>query len=134
MDIFFDTTQFMAHGNCYVWRPEILWLHVISDLVIAVAYFSIPITLQYIIRQKPTAFPNRWIAYMFSVLITSSGLLHLMNIVIIWYPIYFWEGLFKAATASISFSSAILFVPLALRFLKSTNIMQSEDEDKNEKI
>lgn len=119
MDTFFDTSQFMAHGNCYVWRPEILWLHVISDVVIAAAYFAIPVTLLYIIRQRPQAFPNRWIAYMFSVLISTSGLLHIMSIVTIWYPIYFWEGLMKAATASVSFSAAILFVPLAPRFLQS---------------
>lgn len=134
MDSFFDNTQFMAHGNCYVWRPEILWLHVISDLVIAGAYFAIPIILLYVIGQKPTAFPNRWIAYMFSVLIAASGLLHVMNIIVIWYPLYFWEGLFKAATASISFSSAILFVPLAPRFLKSANLLHNMAVNKNENI
>jgi len=121
MTSFIDSTQFLAHGNCFAWRPEILWLHVISDLVIAIAYFSIPITLMYIIRRQPQAFPNRWVVYMFSIFITLSALSHVMAIVILWHPIYFWEGILKAATASVSFSAAILFIPLAPRFLRSFN-------------
>ena len=38
---------FEPHGHCYLWLPEILWLHVISDAFIALAYYSIPIALIY---------------------------------------------------------------------------------------
>ena len=34
--------DFMPHGYCYLWFPEILWLHVLSDGLIALAYFIIP--------------------------------------------------------------------------------------------
>jgi len=43
---------FMPHGHCYFWRPDILWLHVISDGIIALAYFSIPVTLLYFLRRR----------------------------------------------------------------------------------
>jgi hypothetical protein len=33
---------FMPHGMCFLWRPELLWLHAFSDAVIALSYYSIP--------------------------------------------------------------------------------------------
>jgi hypothetical protein len=32
---------FMPHGHCYLWRPGVLWLHLLSDALIALAYTSI---------------------------------------------------------------------------------------------
>jgi EAL domain-containing protein (putative c-di-GMP-specific phosphodiesterase class I) len=41
-----DQQSFIPHGHCYLWMPEVLWLHVMSDAVIAAAYFSIPFALR----------------------------------------------------------------------------------------
>jgi hypothetical protein len=38
---------FMPHGMCYLWRPSVLSLHLVSDALITLAYFSIPFTLVY---------------------------------------------------------------------------------------
>ena len=38
----FSADGFMPHGMCYLWRPDILGLHVTSDALIVLAYFSIP--------------------------------------------------------------------------------------------
>ena len=46
------SNEFMPHGMCYMWRPELLWLHVISDALIFLSYTSIPITLVYILRMR----------------------------------------------------------------------------------
>jgi two-component system NtrC family sensor kinase len=42
----------MPHGYCFLWDRGLLLLHVISDCLIAVAYFSIPITLAYFVRKR----------------------------------------------------------------------------------
>ncbi len=39
------SSTFMPHGQCYLWDANLLRLHGISDALIAVAYFSIPLTL-----------------------------------------------------------------------------------------
>jgi two-component system sensor kinase FixL len=49
----FDIKGLIPHGYCLSWSPILLWLHVISDLVITVAYYSIPLTLIYFIRKLP---------------------------------------------------------------------------------
>jgi hypothetical protein len=39
----------MPQGMCYLWRPGVLSLHLVSDALIALAYFSIPFTLVYFV-------------------------------------------------------------------------------------
>lgn len=48
-DLLAGTNSFMPHGFCYLWMPTILWLHIISDTIIALAYFSIPFALLYFV-------------------------------------------------------------------------------------
>ena len=38
----FGSGDFRPHGYCDLWDPGLVWLDVISDSLIAVAYFSIP--------------------------------------------------------------------------------------------
>src|SRR5438477_11276243 len=48
MDFFrglFGQNGFMPHGHCYLWGPGLMRLHLISDFLIAAAYFIIPLTL-----------------------------------------------------------------------------------------
>src|SRR4030095_11650516 len=40
------SSNFEPHGHCYLWNPGLVGLHVVSDALIAVAYFSIPVTLK----------------------------------------------------------------------------------------
>ena len=41
------STAFMPHGQCYLWKTELLWLHGVSDALITLSYFSIPLALLY---------------------------------------------------------------------------------------
>ena len=45
------TSDLMPHGYCYLWKPEIVWLHAVSDGLIALAYYLIPTTLVYFVRK-----------------------------------------------------------------------------------
>ena len=42
----------MPHGYCYLWNPGWVWLNVISDSLIAVAYFNIPVGLLWVVRKR----------------------------------------------------------------------------------
>jgi len=69
---FLDSERFMPHGHCYFWKPELLWSYVASDLLIAVAYYSIPIALIYFVRKRKDLEFN-WIFIMFSAFIFACG-------------------------------------------------------------
>jgi hypothetical protein len=48
----FSSDGSMPHGHCYLWNQPMMWLNVISDGLIAVAYLTIPVTLIYIARKR----------------------------------------------------------------------------------
>jgi CheY-like chemotaxis protein len=108
----------MPHGTCFLWRPDILTLHVIADSAIALAYFSIPFALLYFVRRRKDPRFN-WIFVCFAVFIIACGTTHLMEIWTIWQPLYWISGVIKAITALASVPTAILLVrliPQALRW------------------
>jgi PAS domain S-box-containing protein len=107
---------FMPHGNCYLWTPSLIGLHVVSDSLIALSYLSIPITLVHFIRKRRDI-PFSWLFLCFGAFIVACGGTHMMEIWTIWFPSYWLAGALKAATACFSIVTAILLirvVPLAL--------------------
>jgi PAS domain S-box-containing protein len=114
-DLFFPS-DFMPHGYCYLWNPGLVWLHVVSDSLIALAYFSIPITLAYFIRKRRDL-PFSWILVCFGVFILACGATHLMEIWNLWHASYWFSGGVKAVTALASVSTAIILVRLTPQVL-----------------
>lgn len=112
----FLNNEFMPHGHCYYWQPDILWTHVISDGLIALAYYSIPITLLYFLVRRGTI-QYWWLVTMFAAFILLCGTTHIFGIITVWNPIYPLEGGVKAATAAISMLTAVALVPLVPRML-----------------
>jgi PAS domain-containing protein len=108
---FFSTDGFMPHGTCYQWDPILIRLHVVSDGLITLAYFSIPITLLYLVHKRKDLQFN-WIFLCFAVLIIACGTTHLMEIWNIWRPMYWLSGGIKAVTAASSVITAILLIRL----------------------
>lgn len=102
---------FMPHGNCYLWQPGLVWLHLLSDGFIALAYASIPLTLIYFVYQRRNL-PFSRIFLMFAAFIIACGMTHAMAIWTIWHPDYWLSGLIKAITALISVYTALELIPL----------------------
>ena len=92
------SSDFLPHGTCYLWNPKIVWLHVISDGIITLSYYCIPLSLIYLLRRRKDL-PFNWIFWMFGMFILGCGTTHLMEIWTIWHPTYFLSGVVKAITA-----------------------------------
>jgi signal transduction histidine kinase len=112
----FSTYGFMPHGCCYSWNPAVIWLHVISDGLITLAYYSIPLTLIYFVRKRKDLMFD-WMFICFAVFIVSCGTTHLMEILNIWHPTYWLSGVIKAITAIASIATAILLIRLVPKAL-----------------
>ncbi|MBZ5538934.1 MAG: two-component sensor histidine kinase [Acidobacteriia bacterium] len=102
---------FMPHGFCYLWNWKLVWLHVISDTLVALAYISIPLTLTYFIRKRKDV-PFNWMFLCFGIFIVACGATHVMEVVTLWIPAYWLSGGIKALTALASVPTAILLVHL----------------------
>lgn len=126
----FSNEGFMPHGHCYLWTPELLWLNVVSDSVIALAYLSIPLTLIYFIHKRSDLPFNRMFAA-FGVFILACGATHVLEIWTIWNPAYWLAGFIKAMTAVASIVTAVLLVkliPAALRIPSQRQLTLINDE------
>ena len=110
------SSDFMPHGYCYLWNPGLVWLHVVSDALIALAYFSIPVTLIYFIRKRRDL-PFNWMFVSFGIFILACGATHTMEVWTLWHGTYWLSGAIKAVTAMASLPTAILLVQLVPRAL-----------------
>lgn len=122
---FFASKPFIPHGHCYLWQTELVWLHIISDSLIALAYYSIPIVLLYFVRKRQDL-PFNSIFLLFGTFIVACGTTHLMEIWTLWYPTYWVSGFIKAITASVSVYTALELVPLVPKALALPSPAQLE--------
>lgn len=112
----FATDNFMPHGHCFLWQPDILLTHVISDAVTAIAYFSIPLVIVlFHLRRRGIGFQR--ISLLFAAFVFGCGLTHVMGIVVLWDPQYQVQGIAKALTAIVSLWTAIELWPLLPRLI-----------------
>lgn len=108
--ILFDTSM-MPHGHCYLWNDNLVNLHVISDLLIAVSYFTIPVALTTLVRKREDLQFN-YIFLFFALFIFACGATHVIAIYNVWNGAYWLSGTFKAIAAVASVVTAILVWPL----------------------
>ena len=129
-------TDYMPHGHCYYWKPEILWLNVFSDLLIASAYFSIPIAIYYFVKRRPDI-EFKGIFLLFSLFILCCGITHVISIVVIWHGSYGIHGLSKLVTAVVSMLTAYKVfqsIPLAVSLPSIDEMKKAYEDASNEKI
>ena len=105
-------SDFMPHGHCYFWEPGVLWLNAISDGLIALAYYSIPIIL-FLFARKRKDLNFNWIFVAFGAFILACGTTHFMAVWTIWIPTYRLDGMIKAITAIASITTAWALYRLA---------------------
>ncbi|MBE9129546.1 response regulator [Coleofasciculus sp. LEGE 07092] len=121
--------SFIPHGHCYLWKPGLVGLHVISDSLIALAYYSIPVTLVSFVRKRQDL-PFDWIFLMFSAFILACGTTHLMEVWTLWHPDYWLSGFIKVITAGVSLGTAVSLVQLIPKALELPSPAQLEKEIK----
>jgi signal transduction histidine kinase/CheY-like chemotaxis protein len=96
---------------CMESESAVVWLHVVADAAIALAYYSIPIALLYFVRRR-TDLTFRWMFVCFALFILACGTTHVMNIVAIWHAVYRFDGLLKLVTGFVSIATAGFLWPL----------------------
>jgi len=131
----FVSELFIPHGHCYLWKPELVGLHIVSDSLIALAYYSIPITLVYFVRKRHDI-PFHWIFWLFGTFIVACGTTHLIEIWTLWHPTYWLSGSIKAITALASVYTAfelVSLVPQALA-LPSPGQMETTNQELQHQI
>lgn len=111
-----DPAPFMPHGMCLLWDPVLIWLHLLSDGAIGLAYFSIPVALVVFARRRRDL-AYKWMFLLFGAFIFACGTTHFFGAWTLWNANYVAEGLVKGFTAIVSIATATLLWPLIPRAL-----------------
>ncbi|MGP1375807.1 MAG: GAF domain-containing protein [Almyronema sp.] len=124
--IFSSELPYVPHGHCYLWQKPLVGLHVVSDLLIAIAYFSIPAMLIYFVHKRQDT-PFSKVFLLFGLFITACGVGHLLDIWTLWFPNYWMAGAERAITAFVSCLTAIRLVEWMPQFLALRSPQELED-------
>ncbi len=103
--------SYIPRQVCMNNERDVIWLNLISDSVIALAYYSIPIGLVYFVRKRRD-FTFHGLVVAFAAFILACGTTHVFNIISIWHPVYRLDGIVKAITGGLSVMTAIALWPL----------------------
>ncbi|MGF1495973.1 MAG: ATP-binding protein [Elainellaceae cyanobacterium] len=126
--------DFISQRQCYLWPPELVGLHVLSDLLIAVACISVPLILIYFLQQRPhSLFRGTFILY--AGFLSLGALTHLLAIWTLWYPDYWLAGIVKALTAAVSLVTVfrlLAVVPRALALPSAAQLESTNQELANQ--
>lgn len=120
----------MPHGQCLLWRADLLFLHIGGDILTVAAYFIIPSAMIFLIKGRDDLTFN-WVSTLFASFIFLCGITHLINIINIWHGYYFVEGLFKFMTGLVSAVTAIMvwkLMPKALAIPSHNDLIQKNKE------
>jgi signal transduction histidine kinase len=104
------------HGYCLFWDPGLIWSHVVSDALIGLAYFSIPVVLAKLISKRRDI-EFGWVVWLFAAFIMACGFTHFMSIFVFWVPAYGIQAVVKIITAAVSVATAVLLWPLLPKIL-----------------
>jgi signal transduction histidine kinase/CheY-like chemotaxis protein len=103
----------IPHGACLLWRPELIWLNVISDAMIAIAFFTTAFVLGFYVWRRRREVMFRSVFWALAIFAAMCGLTRLESILILWVPAYDIEAATKTVLALIS--AAVTVVMLLAR-------------------
>jgi len=122
-------SSYMEHGACFSWEPGLVWLHVISDIVTGIAYYSIPAALFYF-AYKRRDLPFHRVILLFGIFILACGTTHFLAAYTVFVADYWIEGGVKAFTALVSAVAAYYMIPLIPEAIAMPSLTKSLKENR----
>lgn len=118
-----------SHGFCLLWNDTIILWSIITNGLIALTYYLIPIVLYTVAVATnfkiPKNYKNTLLAFAAFIFFCGTG--HLLDILLIWVPWYWFKIYWDGATAISNIVALIFLSPVAKRFV---DIIRIETSDK----
>lgn len=121
---------FLPHGYCISWNSGLIVSLVIGNLLIALAYFAIPFIILKFIRQR-SDIDFRYLHWLFAGFIVTCGITHLLHVVELWYPVYYFEAVMDVVTAIVSVIAAVVLwkiLPVLVNLPSSSQLRSANEE------
>ncbi|WP_088343100.1 MULTISPECIES: ATP-binding protein [Rhodomicrobium] len=119
----------VPQGYCLLWRQDLVTLHAVSDIVLAVAFVIIPAGLWHFARHR-TDLEFRGLFLLFAAVILLTGITHLIDMITTWMPIYGAHGVMKALTATVAVAAAYVLWPAIPKALSAPTLASLRDANR----
>lgn len=126
----FQTNGFMPRWVCGRWTEAHGWLYILSNVVIGLSYFAIPVMLFVFVKKKKNV-PFKGVFLLFSLFIIFCGVTHILDAIMFWVPIYRLNAVMLFLTAITSAVTVFVLykkLPLALNLKSPEQLQKIIDE------
>ncbi len=118
----FATDQWPARWKCGNWSDFHGWLYIVSDLMIWLAYFLIPIIIIDYFIKKRGALKFQNVYFLFAAFILLCGSTHFLDALMFWTPVYRVSALVRFITGIVSLLTVFYLIKvLPDAFRQKTN-------------
>ncbi len=122
-----STSKWPARWHCGYWSDFHGWMYIISDLMIWLAYFLIPLVIvRYALKRKNVQFYKAYI--LFAAFILLCGTTHFLDALMFWVPVYRINAVVRLITGIVSLFTVyhlIKLLPTAFK-LRTTADLEAE--------
>ena len=124
----FDSSQWPARWHCGYWTDFHGWLYILSDLMIWLAYFMMPIIIfRYVSKRKQVIkFPGLYL--LFAAFILLCGTTHFLDAAMFWVPMYRLNTLVRFFTALVSLMTVYSLIKVLPEAFKQKTSVELENE------
>ncbi len=108
--------NFIARNCCGSWPTWLMNLNILANIVIALAYFSIPASLGWLWYRRKEVLPKPWILLCFVAFIAGCGITHVCDAIAFWRAPYRLFTMIDIFTALVSIGTAIV-LPNVVKYI-----------------
>lgn len=125
---FFQMDAFMPRAFCMNGDPALIRWYALNNILIALAYLLIPLFLLGIFREIKWGLLYRYrhLFVMFMAFIVSCSIGHILNVIMLWYPIYYFAIFWDGVTGFVSLITCAFMLP-ALIDIKNQYLTTKKD-------
>lgn len=124
----FATDKWPARWHCGYWSDFHGWLYIISDLIVWLAYFAIPVIILNYFSKKRTGLNFQKIYLLFAVFILLCGSTHFLDALMFWWPAYRLNAVVRFATGVASIATVIALIKVLPVAFKMKTGLELEQE------
>ena len=124
----FDTNLWPARWVCGQWTTFHGWLYIISDLIIWLSYFLIPVIIIDYFTKRRTTLKFQKGYFLFAAFILLCGLTHFFDALMFWIPVYRLNALIRFITAIISMSTVLYLIKILPQAFRQKTSLELENE------
>jgi two-component system, chemotaxis family, sensor kinase Cph1 len=124
----FDTDLWPARWHCGYWSHFHGWLYIISDLLIWLAYFMIPVIIFSYVSKRKQVIKYSGIYLLFAAFILLCGSTHFLDASMFWVPMYRLNALVRFLTAIVSLLTVYYLIKILPEAFTQKTSMELEKE------